>query len=934
MKQAESNSPARHRQEGYPEGIDEPFARTTLKLSRVPLLDRIREEIMAIVLGVAAVGLAAGVTIGAAEGGEGKRKPVPGPSAATPAVVPGGIPALVVGEAAGERGMGEKGGTSGDVVGCEHFAFLRPSLAGSLGGPALEAVKSWDGEMGGTFAPDGTYYQTDVNNCTLFRVRDGQARILAGDRTRGWRDGPADQAQFDLGVGSYSDADVHCDAAGNVFVSEAQAGRLRKIERRQDGTWWVSTVAGGGTREPRKGQPIPAREMKAGCAARFALAPDGTAYFATWGGLFQVTDGQGILLAGSEELKKALGEKTPLADWHTGGSHLTPDGMFYWMPGGGPNILRFDTKTAKAERFAGAGRTVAGLDGPTLLESGFHTVLAVFNPDASVIYTCGGDESVPRRICDGRVMTLHRDGTFRPYVKGPSDERWSNMAAAQCLDSEGRLYLCTGDYGWGGWIVRMTFAGGGRASVPSVSASSKRLSKEHPTLAPPAEPGDGQKAISPQSVAPQCLRDGRRLQRQPAVVRGKTVYLVAWCDGTLQAERPTADIYCARIDADTGKSLDPAGIRVCAATDLQERPAVAHDGKNFLVVWQDFRNGKDYDIFAARVDEQGKVLDPDGFPVVQRPNNQARPAVAFGGGNFLLAWMDARQYPVYGLYAARVSPDGKVLDSEGRALDVEDPAKIAKAAPPAKSWLGDRKYWWQSLSSRFQPSMASDGIRCLVTYNRDMHSNKTVGQALLADPSNGSIVGKPVQLPGEPRDRIAACAVPGGWAVAFDHWIGGWGYAARMASVRLDDASKPREEIVDSPEGRRAQPPPLQAPRLDLQKALAGGGGDYQQGKGHFCFWQTAIAANSQQTVVVMDYGWRTKQKPNELNYAIVASRVADGRFLDDPPLVVASGNTAAERCVRHPDLAAGPAGEFLLIHENDAGVDQLTLEARILRFR
>jgi hypothetical protein len=704
-------------------------------------------------------------------------------------------------------------------------------------------------------------------------------------------------------------------------------------------------VAGGGNRELKKGQTIPSREMKFGCASRFALTPDGTVYFANWGGVFRVKDGQGTLLVDTADLQKALGDKTPLADWHVGGSHITPDGMFYWMPGGGPNILRLDTKTGKIEKFAGIGRTVQGLDGPTLLESSFHTVLAVYNRDASVIYTCGGDESVPRRIRDGRAMTLHRDGTFRPYVKAPREERWTQMAAAQCLDADGRLYLCTGDYGWGGWIVRMTFAGTQAASVLEDRRISVPLVREtdRPHAAPEAVPAN---RLPCEAVAPQCAREGRRLQRQPALACGKRVGLVAWCDGSRQAERPTADVYCARLDPRTGKSLDPQGIRVCAAPDLQEHPAVAFDGKAFLVVWQDFRNGKDYDVYAARVDEQGKVLDPDGFPVVRRAGNQARPAVACAGGKYVVAWMDARQYPVYGLYAARVSTDGLVLDPEGIALDVEDPVKLAKALPPGKTWLGDRNYWWQHLSSRFQPSMASDGKRCLVTYNRDVHSNKTVGQALIVEledaaASNGKgdwksplRASKPIQLPGEPRDRIAPCATPSGWLAAYDHWIGGWGYVARMAAVRLDDAGKPCEDIVDSSEGRRKGPALPQAPRMDLQKLLANGGGDYQQGKGHFCFWQAAAASCGGRTVVAMDYGWRTKQKPNELNYAIVASRVVEGRFMDDPAVVVASGSMTSGISVRHPVLAPGPAGDFLLVYENDAGVDRLTLETCVLQFK
>ncbi len=346
------------------------------------------------------------------------------------------------------------------VTACEHFAFLRPSFSEGLGGPALEALKSWDGEMDGTFGPDGSYYHLDVNNSIVFRLKDGQARVLAGDGVRGHRDGPADQARFDFGVGSYSDADIRSDAAGNLYVSEAHVGRLRRISRRPDGTWEVATLAGGGSRAPKKGEWIPARDLKHGCASRLAVTPDGEVYTATHGGILRIREGQATLVADTADLKAALGEKTALVDWHVGGSHLTPAGEFYWMPGGGPDILRADTRSGKIARVAGIGKIAQGLDGPTLLESGFHTVLAVYSADASEIFTCGGDESVPRRVAGGRVKTLHRDGTFRPYEKGGRDERWRQMAAVQCLDKEGRLYLCTGDYGWGGWIVRFTLERG------------------------------------------------------------------------------------------------------------------------------------------------------------------------------------------------------------------------------------------------------------------------------------------------------------------------------------------------------------------------------------------------------------------------------------------------------------------------------------------
>ncbi len=42
---------------------------------------------------------------------------------------------------------------------------------------------------------------------------------------------------------------------------------------------------------------------------------------------------------------------------------------------------------------------------------------------------------------------------------------------------------------------------------------------------------------APVPVAPTCVREGKRIQRQPAVAFGKSVYLVAWCDGFAPARQ-------------------------------------------------------------------------------------------------------------------------------------------------------------------------------------------------------------------------------------------------------------------------------------------------------------------------------------------------------------------------------------------------------------
>ena len=343
----------------------------------------------------------------------------------------------------------------GNAAGCEHVAFVRAGVVGGLVGPARECAAGDNRDIRCCLAPDGAIWVPDSRDCLVYRIKDGQARIVAGCGVKGCRDGPADRAMFDFGVGSYCDVETNADAAGNIYVSDMMNNAIRRIFKKPDGTWWVETVSGGSKRgrDPKKGEWIPASELKVGGASRFAVADDGTIYYANWGGIYQIKEGKGTRLATHEELAAQLGPKKAIADWHVGGSHITPDGVFYWVPGG-QEILRFDTKSGKAELFAGEGPKQ--VDAATLRESGFHTVDVVYSKDASVIYTGGGDESVPRRIHQGAVKHLQKDGSFKATnERDPGNWRLYQVAF---LSPEGDLYTFCGIYAWAGWLVRVKFA--------------------------------------------------------------------------------------------------------------------------------------------------------------------------------------------------------------------------------------------------------------------------------------------------------------------------------------------------------------------------------------------------------------------------------------------------------------------------------------------
>lgn len=166
---------------------------------------------------------------------------------------------------------------------------------------------------------------------------------------------------------------------------------------------------------------------------------------------------------------------------------------------------------------------------------------------------------------------------------------------------------------------------------------------------------------------------GGRDSYYPGAAFGKDIYLIVWQAGRMQE----GDIYACRVDK-SGKPLDEKPFIVSAAKDDQERPKVAFGASSsggsgaagkgvFLAVWQDLRNEKDYDVYAARITPEGKILDTDGILISGGPKNQVRPRLGFDGENFIVAWQDARG----GIYCARVSTDpakagqAALLDPDG-----------------------------------------------------------------------------------------------------------------------------------------------------------------------------------------------------------------------------------------------------------------------------
>ncbi|MBM3323180.1 hypothetical protein FJY69_06860, partial [candidate division WOR-3 bacterium] len=159
---------------------------------------------------------------------------------------------------------------------------------------------------------------------------------------------------------------------------------------------------------------------------------------------------------------------------------------------------------------------------------------------------------------------------------------------------------------------------------------------------------------------------------------GGSQFLLVWYAGATGSR----NIHGARFRAD-GTVLDPDGFVISSATGDQQYPAVAYDGTQFVVAWEDRRSGN-WDVYTARVSSAGNVLDPDGIAVCTDPAEQGIPRISGSGSGSLVAWHDAREDDSFDIYAARVNPSGTVLDPTGIRLTAGNCGQYS----PAVAWGG------------------------------------------------------------------------------------------------------------------------------------------------------------------------------------------------------------------------------------------------------
>ena len=156
-----------------------------------------------------------------------------------------------------------------------------------------------------------------------------------------------------------------------------------------------------------------------------------------------------------------------------------------------------------------------------------------------------------------------------------------------------------------------------------------------------------------------CTKPGS--QGSPAVTSdGAGGAIIVWED----TRSGQYDLYAQRVNSAGSLRWAADGILICSVESIKVFPEIVSDGAGgAIVLWQDLRNGSNFDLYAQRIDSTGTLRwASQGVAVCTAANNQSSvDLVASSDGGIIAAWEDYRALDITSdIYTQKVNKDGVV----------------------------------------------------------------------------------------------------------------------------------------------------------------------------------------------------------------------------------------------------------------------------------
>lgn len=174
--------------------------------------------------------------------------------------------------------------------------------------------------------------------------------------------------------------------------------------------------------------------------------------------------------------------------------------------------------------------------------------------------------------------------------------------------------------------------------------------------------------------------------------------IVVWQD---YRSGSSSDIYAQRISPN-GALVWASDVAVCAAGGDQEKPKVVADGAGgAIIVWQDYRSGSQYEVYAQKIDGSGAPQWTANGAAISTASNNPQflfpEIVSDASGGAIIVWQDLRS-GVWQIYAQRINNAG-AAQWAADGVPVSTTAASYQYVPrPVADGLGGAIVAWEGIS--------------------------------------------------------------------------------------------------------------------------------------------------------------------------------------------------------------------------------------------
>ncbi len=154
---------------------------------------------------------------------------------------------------------------------------------------------------------------------------------------------------------------------------------------------------------------------------------------------------------------------------------------------------------------------------------------------------------------------------------------------------------------------------------------------------------------------------------------------------------------------------------VCTALNGQQNPKACSDGSNgIIIVWEDFRGGTDWDLYAQKLNADGiPQWKANGITICTSTANQTSPVICSdGGGGAYVAWKDTRTLANgTDLYAQHIGSDGSLgYGASGAGIAVAADALLPNNLTICPDGYGNAFVAWEDGRTGITPSSTRPDI--------------------------------------------------------------------------------------------------------------------------------------------------------------------------------------------------------------------------------